>query len=66
MINISDLKKNDIIRNIGSGTAYTVTGVTDSGKIYAVRELEVTNPTEWELVWREQVIAHDQKDGDKN
>lgn len=60
MINITELKKNDIIRNIGSGTAYTVVGVTDSGKVYAVRELEVTNPTEWELVWREQIAQADQ------
>ena len=49
MLNIQQLKIGDIIRNIGSGTAYTISSVTDD-KVIAVREMQVTNPIEWELV----------------
>jgi len=50
MIDIASLKVGDIIQNQGSGNAYTVTQVTP--KVIATREIQVCNPTEWNLVAR--------------
>jgi hypothetical protein len=60
METIRQLQVGDIIRNIGSGTAYTIISVT-GGKILAVREIEITNPPEWELVIANKSLNADQK-----
>lgn len=46
---IKDLEVGDIIRSKLTGTAYVVTANYDSRAI-AVRTMDVTNPSEWEVL----------------
>lgn len=51
MIDVTKLQEGDIIRNKGSGQAYTV--INRDGKFaVAVRSVSVMNPDEWDLVLR--------------
>lgn len=48
MIDITKLNIGDVVYNIGSGNSYIVTAILND-KVIAVRQVEVTNPDEWEL-----------------
>lgn len=51
LLSIRELEAGDLIRNRGSGHAYTVSNIASADRVVAVRLVEVTNPEEWE-VWR--------------
>jgi hypothetical protein len=44
---ISDLRVGDVIQHqVGFGSAYHIIKIED-GRVFAVKEVEVTNPSEW-------------------
>jgi hypothetical protein len=47
MIAIKKLRVGDVVQNLGSGNAYRVSRITEDGRVFAVREVEVSNPGEW-------------------
>lgn len=50
-IEFENLRRGDIIRNIGSGESYVIEQQYDiPAKFIAVHTVTVTNPDEWELV----------------
>jgi hypothetical protein len=49
MVLIEQLKVGDIVRHIESGNAYEVVTIS-SGRVWAVRDIEISNPDEWLLV----------------
>lgn len=50
-MNLNQLRIGDIVRNIGSGNTYEIV-IIDSGRILAIREIEISNPDEWVAVGR--------------
>lgn len=58
---INNLKPGDIVRHRVTGDAYTVTARSYTGRVFAHRELQVSNPQEWESVDAEQVREPDVK-----
>lgn len=48
-MNISKLKIGDIVQHVESGNAYEVI-TNDNGRVFAVREIQISNPDEWVLV----------------
>jgi hypothetical protein len=50
MILIGELKLGDIVRHIESGNAYDVVSIDESGRVFAVRQIEISNPSEWVLI----------------
>lgn len=50
MIDLSNLTVGDTVRNLGSGMVYDVTKAGE--RVIATREVELSNPGEWELVRR--------------
>lgn len=50
MIDINQLKIGDTVRHVESGNAYRVTATSESGHVFAMREIEISNPGEWALV----------------
>lgn len=49
LTDLSSLTPGTIVRNVGSGQVYIVTG--NYGKrVTAVRTVDITNPPEWEVV----------------
>lgn len=48
MIDLSNLTVGDTVRNLGSGMVYDVTKTGE--RVIATREVELSNPTEWELL----------------
>lgn len=47
---IKKLKRGDVIRNLASGQSYVVLfGHPERKEIVAVREIYITNSTEWEM-----------------
>jgi hypothetical protein len=49
MVNISQLKPGDTVRHVESGNSYTVEEIY-GGRVFAVRQIEISNPDEWILV----------------
>jgi hypothetical protein len=49
-MDIKNLKLGDIVRHIKSGNAYDVVAIDESGRVFAVREIEISNPDEWILI----------------
>ena len=47
---ISQLKVGDLIQGQLLGETYRVRCIKGDGRVFAVRELEITNPDEWRLV----------------
>ena len=52
---ISQLKIGNTIQGQLHGKAYQVVRITEDGCVFVVRELEITNPSEWRLVINDQV-----------
>lgn len=50
MVLIEQLKIGDTVRHIKSGNAYDVVTIDESGRVFAVREIEISNPDEWVLI----------------
>lgn len=50
MVLIKQLKIGDTVRHIESGNAYDVVTIDESGRVFAVREIEISNPDEWILI----------------
>ncbi len=48
-LEFSNLKRGDIIQNIRSGISYVITSVNRNEAI-AVRQIEVTNKSEWRVL----------------
>lgn len=48
-LDFTDLKRGDIIQNRVSGTSYVITSV-DKNEAIAVRQIEVTNKSEWRVL----------------
>lgn len=48
-LDFKDLRRGNIIQNIGSGTSYVVTEVKEDNAI-AVRQINVTNDREWRVL----------------
>lgn len=51
MVNIKQLKVGDVVQNLGSGRAYEVV-IVDGDHVWAIREVEISNPEEWALIGR--------------
>ena len=49
MVDIKQLKIGDIVRHLESGNAYEVV-IIDSGRVLAIREIQISNPGEWILI----------------
>lgn len=49
-MDIKNLKIGDTVRHIKSGNAYDVVAIDESGRIFAVRGIEISNPDEWVLI----------------
>lgn len=47
-----NLRRGDIVRNIGSGDSYVIEQAYDFQKYIAVTTVTVTNPEDWEKVER--------------
>lgn len=50
MVLIEQLKVGDIVLNLGSGNAYDIVAISESGQVFAAREIEISNPDEWILI----------------
>ena len=50
MIHISELELGDIVQNMGSGNSYQVTRIIGDNSVFAIREIEISNPDEWRLI----------------
>lgn len=51
MVDIEQLEPGNIVQHVESGRAYTVTSVhAMTRRVFAVREIEISNPDEWTLV----------------
>jgi len=48
-LDFTDLKKGDIVQNLGSGLGYTI---LETGKesAVAIRTVKITNPSEWRVI----------------
>ena len=49
LTNLKEVRRGDILRNNGTGNSYVVLS-TYGDRILAVRDVTVTNPSEWTLV----------------
>jgi len=48
-LDFSNLKRGDIVQNLGSGISYVITSVR-KGEAIAIRQIEITNKNEWRVL----------------